>query len=65
MGLFQFLQKDTNLTSWFILYGREYEMSQFNISFGQSVDHKGQPQVQVSGGRILLGLRLTLRISSY
>lgn len=65
MGLFQFLQKDTNLTSWFILDGREYEMSQFNISFGQSVDHKGQPQDEVRGGRILVGLRQTLPNSLY
>ena len=65
MGLFQFLQKDTNLTSWFILDGREYEMSQFNISFGQSVDHKGQPQDEVRGGRILVGLRQTLPNSIY
>ena len=39
MGLFQFLQKDTNLTSWFILDGREYEMSQFNISFEIGIAH--------------------------
>lgn len=44
MKLFNLPQIDANLTAWFILDGKEYEMDQFNISFGQSVDHKGQPQ---------------------
>ena len=41
MELFSLPKIDSDLTAWFILYGKEYEMSQFSISFGQSVDHKG------------------------
>lgn len=65
MRLFQLPQIDANLTAWFILDGQEYEMDQFNISFGQSVDHKGQPQDEVRGGRILVGLTQTLPDSIY
>lgn len=43
MGLFSLPKIDSDLTARFILDGKEYEMSQFSISFGQSVDHKGQP----------------------
>ena len=40
MELFSLPKIDSDLTAWFILDGKEYEMSQFSISFGQSVDHK-------------------------
>lgn len=65
MGLFSLPQIDSDLTAWFILDGKEYEMSQFSISFGQSVDHKGQPQDEVRGGRMLVGLTQTLPDSIY
>ena len=65
MRLFQLPQIDANLTAWFILDGREYEMNQFNITFGQSVDHKGQPQDEVRGGRILISLNQTVPDSIY
>lgn len=66
MGLFSFPQIDSDLTAWFILDGKEYEMGQFNISFGQSVDeHKGQPQDEVRGGKMLVGLTQTLPDSLY
>lgn len=65
MELFSLPQIDSDLTAWFILDGKEYEMSQFNISFGQSVDHKGQPQDEVRGGRMLVGLTQTLPDSIY
>lgn len=65
MGLFSLPQIDSDLTAWFILDGQEYEMSQFNISFGQSVDYKGQPQSEVRGGRILVGLTQTVPDSIY
>lgn len=56
MGLFSLPQIDSDLTAWFILDGQEYEISQFNISFSQSVDHKGQPQDETRGGRMIVGL---------
>ena len=54
--LFNFPQIDTDLEVWFIFEGKEYEVEQFSISFGQGVDHKGQPQDEIRGGRILLTL---------
>lgn len=65
MGLFSLPQIDSDLTAWFILDGKEYEMSQFSISFGQSVDHKGQPQDEVRGGRMLVALTQTLPDNIY
>lgn len=65
MGLFSLPQPDSDLTAWFILDGKEYEMNQFNISFDQSVDHKGQPQSEVRGGRLLVVLTQTLPESLY
>jgi len=55
-GFFNFPQIDSDLEVWFIFEGREYELEQFNISFVQGVDYKGQPQDEVRGGRILLTL---------
>ena len=65
MGLFSLPQPDSDLTAWFILDGKEYEMSQFNIGFDQSVDYKGQPQDEVRGGRMLVTLTQTLPESFY
>ena len=65
MGLFSLPLIDSDLTAWFILDGQEYEMSQFNISFDQLVDHKGQPQDETRGGRMLIGLTQTLPDSLY
>lgn len=65
MGIFNFIHPDANLTVWLILDGREYELSQFNISFSQSVDHKGQPQDETRGGRMIVGLTQTLPDSLY
>lgn len=56
---------DSDLTVWFILDGKEYELNQFGISFGQSVDFKGQPQDEVRGGRMLVMLSQTLPDSIY
>lgn len=55
-SFFNFPQIDSNLTVWFVFEGKEYEVSQFKIAFGQGVDYKGQPQDEVRGGRILLTL---------
>ncbi len=65
MVLFNLPQIDSDLTAWFILDGKQYEMSQFSMSFGQSVDHKGQPQDEVRGGRMLVSLSQTLPDSIY
>lgn len=65
MGLFSLPQIDSDLTAWFILDGKEYEMSQFNIIFSQVVDHKGQPQDEVRGGRMMISLTQTLPDSIY
>ncbi len=55
-NLLDFPQVDSDLEVWFTFEGKEYEVSQFNIGFGQSVDYKGQPQSEVRGGRIVLTL---------
>ncbi len=55
-GLFNFTQVDSDLEVWFVFEGKEYELAQFNINCGQSVDFKGQPQDEVRGGKILLTL---------
>jgi len=49
-GMFNFPQIDSDIEVWFIFDGKEYEVSKFDICFGQSVDHKGQPQEEVRGG---------------
>lgn len=65
MGLFSLPLIDSDLTARLILDGQEYEMSQFNISFNQLVDHKGQPQDETRGGRMLIGLTQALPESIY
>ena len=65
MELFNFSQVDSDLTAWFILDGKEYEMAQFNINFGQAVDTKGQPQDETRGGRMIVGLTQILPDSIY
>jgi hypothetical protein len=64
-GIFNFPQIDSNLEVWFTFEGKEYELTQFNISFGQAVDHKGQPQNEARGGRILLQLSQTVPDNIY
>jgi hypothetical protein len=63
--MFDFPQIDSDLEAWFIFEDKEYELSQFNISFGQGVDFKGQPQDEVRGGRILLTLSEAVPESIY
>jgi len=55
-GKFNFTQIDTDMEVWFTFEGKEYELAQFNISFGQGTDRKGQPQIETRGGRIMLTL---------
>jgi hypothetical protein len=54
--LFDFPEIDSDLEVWFTFEGRDYEVAQFSINFGQGVDFKGQPQDEIRGGRILLTL---------
>lgn len=65
MQLFSLPLIDSDLTAWLILDGQEYEMSQFNISFNQLVDHKGQPQDETRGGCMLIVLTQALPESIY
>lgn len=45
-----------HLEAKFLFDGETYEVEQFHISFGQPVDFKGQPQHEVKGGMITLGI---------
>lgn len=65
MKLFSLPLIDSDLTAWFILDSQEYEMSQFNISFRQAVDHKSQPQDEVRGGIISIVLSQALPENIY
>lgn len=40
----------------FVFEGRTYEIEQFNVRFSQGVDHKGQPQHEMSGGQLYIVL---------
>lgn len=62
---FNFPQVDSDLTVWLVLEGKEFELSDFSISFGQSVDHKGQPQDEVRGGQMKFTLTQTLPENIY
>jgi len=55
-SFFNFPRVDSDLAVWFLFEGKEYEINQFNIRFGQSIDYKGQPQNETRGGQILLTL---------
>lgn len=64
-SLFNFPQIDSETTAWLIMDSKEYEISQFNIGFGQATDHKGQPQDETRGGRMLITLTQALPDSIY
>ena len=51
---FSLPQTDSNITAWLKLTDtcKEYELGTFNIEFIQPVDHKGEPQGEVTGGQI-------------
>ncbi|MBN2742512.1 MAG: type VI secretion system needle protein Hcp [Marinilabiliaceae bacterium] len=63
--MFNLPQIDNNTTVWLIIDGKEYELAQFNISFVQTSDDKGEPQNQVRGGRMLLTLTEALSENIY
>lgn len=56
---------DANTNAWLIVDGREYEINQFSIDFRQWVDHKGQPQSDMRGGKMYLVLTEVLPESMY
>jgi len=53
-GLFE--QIDTNIEGFLFIDSFKYEIIDFNIGFGQAIDHKGQPQHEVKGGQIFITL---------
>ncbi|MDO4230155.1 MAG: type VI secretion system tube protein TssD [Capnocytophaga sp.] len=53
LGLFQ---PDANLEVYLILKGKEYQLKQFNISFFQATDVKGEPQSEVRGGKFTISV---------
>lgn len=65
VNMFNFPQVDSDLTAWFIFDKKEYEIAQFSIKFGQSVDYKGQPQNEVRGGIITVCLNQAVSESIY
>lgn len=60
-----FDHNDSDYSVWFELDGKEYELSRFEISFGQEIDHKGQPQNEVRGGIIYATLSQIVPESIY
>lgn len=64
-GLFNFARIDSDLTVWLTVDGKDYELNNFNIGFGQAIDFKGQPQDEVRGGRIILTVTQALPESMY
>ena len=51
-----FEQPDSKINVYFYLDGKEYEIESFQIVFGQSPDHKGQPQQDTKGGQFILSM---------
>lgn len=45
--------------------GKEYHISQFKTGFSQRIDHKGQPQSEISGGQFIVSMTQTLPESFY
>lgn len=62
---FNFPLVDTDVTGWLIVDGEEYEVCEFDIDFAQSVDHKGQPQTDMQGGRMLISITETVSDNIY
>ena len=60
-----FDQNDADYAVWLELDGKEYELNRFEISFGQEVDYKGQPQDEVRGGIIYATLNEIVPESIY
>ena len=65
MELFSFLQVDSDLTAWFILYGRQIERNLYRNGSFHIPDHKGQPQDEVRGGIMSITLSQTLPENIY
>ncbi|PRZ00188.1 type VI secretion system tube protein TssD [Marinilabilia salmonicolor] len=63
--MFNLPQNDSKVSVWLTIDGEEYELSQFNIGFAQSSDHKGEPQNEVRGGLMQVTLSQTVPESIY
>jgi len=63
--MFNLQQNDSKVSVWLTIDGEEYELSQFNIGFAQSSDHKGEPQNEVRGGLMQVTLSQTVPESIY
>ncbi|WP_373811209.1 type VI secretion system tube protein TssD [Porphyromonas macacae] len=53
---FNLSQPDGNVSAVLVLMGKEYDVCQFNTSFMQETDEKGEPQSEVHGGCLLVVL---------
>lgn len=56
---------DANINVVLELDGSEYSVEQFSIGFSQSVDHKGEPQEEVTGGQFTISMLQILPESFY
>jgi hypothetical protein len=45
-----------HVESHLLLDGNKYETIEFNVTFTQPTDHKGQPQHEITGGRLYITL---------
>ncbi|WP_165042163.1 type VI secretion system tube protein TssD [Dysgonomonas sp. ZJ709] len=63
--LFNFPHIDSNVTVWFCLDGKEYEVEQFRIGFSQPTDDKGEPETETMGGQVMIILSETVPESIY
>jgi len=63
--MYKFSQDDANVSVWLVIDNKEYSLSQFNISFRQTTDHKGEPQCMVRGGEMHLLITEILPESIY
>ena len=50
------LQPFAHVVVKFFMDGKEYSVSKFKVTFAQSIDYKGQPESEVTGGHLLVTL---------
>lgn len=48
---------DSEISATLQVMGRTYEIFQFNIGFVQPTDDKGEPQMEIRGGQLMVTLR--------
>jgi hypothetical protein len=59
------MQTSSHINVKFTLDGETFEAEHFDINFEQSVDFKGQPQHETSGGQMILHLSQTVTQNLY